>query len=70
MEDLKYLEVNLPEFLQKDIDNLIKGKKEKSLSLDCLYNEVQGSINTAFYGGEISEKQASYLRQKYVFETI
>lgn len=70
MENLKYLEVNLPKFLQDDIDRLIKGKKEKSLSIDCLYNEVQGSINTAFYGGEISEKQANYLRQKYVFENI
>lgn len=63
----KHLEVNLPEFLQSDIDKLIKGKLENSLSIDCLYNEVQGSINTAFYGDEITEEQAHYLRQKYVF---
>lgn len=67
MEQLNYLEVNLPKFLQDDIDALKKGIKEKSLVIDCLYNEVQGSINTAFYGGEISEKQAEFLRAKYLY---
>lgn len=67
---MNYLEVNLPKFLQDDIENLVNGKNKNLSYIDCLYNEVQGSINTAFYGGEISLKQAEYLREKYVFETI
>lgn len=66
MEDFSYLDVNLPEFLQNDKDKLIKGRLENSSVLDCLYYEVQGSINLALYGDELSENQANYLREKYL----
>lgn len=65
--DEDYLEMNLPEYLQDDIDNLMEGRRlNLILRLDVLYNEVQGSINSAFYGGLIDEKQANYLRKKYL----
>lgn len=65
--DEDYLEINLPEYLQDDIDNLMEGRRlNLILRLDVLYNEVQGSINSAFYGGLIDEKQANYLRKKYL----
>lgn len=65
--DEDYLEMNLPEYLQDDINNLMEGRRlNLILRLDVLYNEVQGSINSAFYGGLIDEKQANYLRKKYL----
>ncbi len=66
MKDIGYLEVNLPAFLQKDIDALKQGLIDKPLYLDCLYDEVYGSINSAFWGSEISDAQAKYLRAKYL----
>ena len=65
-DDKSYFEINLPEYLQHDLDALVKGYKERPLYLDCLYNEVQGSINLAWYGNEITEEQAIYLREKYL----
>ena len=34
--------------------------------LDCLINELQGSINSAFVDGEISEEQCDYLYNTYI----
>ena len=63
----EYLEINLPAYLQEDIDNLVEGRRlNLSLRLDALYNEVQSSINIAMYGGQIDEEQANYLRDKYL----
>ena len=62
----KYWESNLPPFLQHDIDALLEGKKKQVLYVDCLLDEVYGSINSAYYDGSISKEQADYLRQKYL----
>ncbi len=56
----------LPLYLKKDIAALEEGIKTNSHLLDCLYNEVQGSINSAFYDNEITKEQADYLRRKYL----
>lgn len=64
--DKTYLEKNLPAYVQHDIDALIIGKKNKVLHLDCLYNEVYGSINSALWDDEITLDQAEYLREKYL----
>lgn len=61
-----YLEANLPEFLQHDIDALVEGKKNQVTYIDCLLGEIYGSINAAYYDGMISEEQAVYLRKKYL----
>lgn len=61
-----YLEMNLPSYLQHDIDALIEGKKKQVLYIDCLLDEVYSSINSAYYDGKITEEQVFYLRKKYL----
>ena len=39
-----------------------------SKHLDCLWDELYGSINANQWGGEISPAQADYLRSKYLFD--
>ena len=66
-EERKYLEVNLPPYLQEDIAKLEEGRSlNLVLRLDALYNEVQGSINSALHSGRKTEEQALYLRKKYL----
>lgn len=65
--DKSYLETDLPGSLQKAIDDYIQGEKEHVLHLDCLSDEVYGSINANFWGGRITEEQAVYLRKKYLY---
>jgi len=60
--DRTYLEKDLPAFLQYDLDEFKKGEVEDVSHMDCLWSELSGSINSAFYGGEITEEQANYLR--------
>lgn len=64
--DRGYLEVNLPAYLQHDIDALQRGLAEQPLYLDCLYDELYGSINAAEWDEEITHEQAAYLREKYL----
>lgn len=58
----RYLEVDLPPYLQHDIDEIKKGEQP----YDCLWCELYGSINSALYDDEITEEQAEYLREKYL----
>ena len=51
-------ETDLPTDLQKAIQDY----------LDCLWDELYGSINASQWGWEISKEQADYLRAKYLFE--
>ena len=60
------LEIYLPRYLKNDIAALEEGIKNNSSLLDCLYDEVQGSINSAYYDNQITENQADYLRGKYL----
>lgn len=67
MED-KFFIKTLPLYLQNDINNLVNElKKEKSTIIDCLMDEVYGSINSAYYDNEITKEEADYLRSKYYF---
>ena len=66
MSEDELMEIGLPRFLRDDIEAYVKGEKENSSVLDCLWGEVYGSINTAMYGKEITEEQAKYLRRKYL----
>ena len=63
---VEHWENNLPPYLQHDINALIEGKKKQVLYVDCLIDEVYGSINSAYYDGCITKEQADYLRQKYL----
>jgi len=65
LEQQNILMAILPPYLKKDIIALQEGIKSNSSVLDCLYNEVQGSINSAFHGKEITREQADYLWEKY-----
>lgn len=67
MNEYFYWEKTLPKYLKDDIEALVKGYKENPMILDCLYNEVQGSINLAYYSNEITVEQADYLRKKYLW---
>lgn len=57
----------LPGYLQLSIDNLLQGELEQVHYLDCLYDDLYGSINSAQWGGDISMERADYLRKKYLF---
>ncbi len=67
--DKTYLETSLPESLQKTIEDYLKGEKEQVLHLDCLSDEIYGAINSNLWSGSITEEQAVYLREKYLYGT-
>ena len=61
----------LPVYLQNDINNLVRELEKKSSSIiDCLLEEVYGSINSAYYDREITKEEADYLRDKYYFGVL
>ena len=61
------LEKCLPEYLENDLKNLKEGIKKKVKHLDCLINELQGSVNSAFVDGDITEEQCDYFYRKYIY---
>ncbi len=64
--DKKILEKGLPNYLERDLENLKEGMKNKVSYLDCLIDELQGSVNSAFVDGNITEEQCDYLYKKYI----
>lgn len=62
----KILEKCLPNYLEEDLKKLKEGIKNNVSYLDCLINELQGSINSAFIDGDITEEQCDYLYRKYI----
>ena len=60
------LEKGLPKYLEEDLRRLKEGIKNKVKYVDCLINELQGSVNSAFVDGDISEEQCDYLYDKYI----
>ena len=60
------LEKCLPPYLENDIKNLKEGLKNNVSYIDCLINEVQGSVNSAWVDGDITEEQCDYLYKKYI----
>ena len=61
------LEKCLPIYLERDLQNLKEGLKNNVSYLDCLINELQGSINSAFVDGDITKEQCDYLYKKYIW---
>jgi len=66
-KDKSYLETNLSETLGGALRAYVQGEKEEVLHLDCLWNELYGSINADLWVGYITEEQADYLRKKYLY---
>ena len=62
----------LPGFLQRDIDALLEAELQeketgkKCLHMDCLLDEVYGSVNAAYWDNLIDKETAEYLRKKYL----
>ena len=56
----------LPAYIQKDIVALIEGVKNNVTYVDCLWCELYGSINSAYYDNEISYEDAATLRLHYL----
>ncbi len=69
--DKSYLECGLPDFLQASVNGMRIAweridRGEKYLRWDCDYCTLQSDINNAEVNQLISEKQAWYLREKYL----
>lgn len=63
--DKSYLEANLPDTLQRGIDEL--NACDDPYCLDLYQDELYGDINREYIGGMISDEVAKYLRKKYIF---
>lgn len=66
-KDKSYLETNLSGTLNEALKAYLQGEKEDVLHLDCLWNELYGSINSDLWAGYITEEQANYLREEYLY---
>lgn len=70
-KDDGYLEKNLPPYLQKSIDQMVKSwelvdKGKKNFHWDLDWCELYADINSAEVDQLISSEQAWYLREKYL----
>ena len=70
MYNEEILEKCLPKYLEEDLKRLKEGMKNKVSYLDCLVNELQGSVNSAFIDGDITEEQCDYFYKKYIHAGI
>lgn len=61
------VDFEIPDYLQENIDNLIKARKEERLDIDCEEDELISNINRAWYSRDITEDQAWILRRKYLW---
>lgn len=62
--DKSYLEANLPDTLQRGIDEL--NACDNPCRVDLYQDELYGDINREYIGGMISDEVAKYLRKKYL----
>lgn len=67
----KYLECDLPSYLQSSVTNMIASWKlidsgKKDYHWDLYWSELNADINSAEIGQEISSEQAWYLREVYL----
>lgn len=68
--DKTYLEMNLPRYLQKDLDAYKAGNQEDSLAMEPLWYNLYATINEALNEDDISDEIAKYLRSKYLFKKM
>ena len=65
--DEEILEKCLPKYLENNLKNLKEGIKNKVSYLDCLIDELQGSVNSAWVDGDITEEQCDYFYRKNIY---
>lgn len=65
-DEKTYLETGLPASIQKAISDYLQGEQEQVLYLDCLWDELYGTINSNLWADIITKEQAIYLREKYL----
>ena len=57
----------IPDYIQADIDALEAGRADPNCNyVDCLLNELQGTINSSAVNGDISDELADYLWGVYI----
>jgi len=66
--DNKYLEMNLPGYLKKDLDSYKAGNQEDSLEMEPLWYNLYATINEVLNEEDISDEIAKYLRSEYLFK--
>lgn len=49
------VDFDIPDYLQENIENLIKARKEKRLDIDCEADELISNINRAWHSRDITE---------------
>ena len=64
------LEKCLPKYLENNLKNLKEGIKNKVSYLDCLIDELQGSVNSAWVDGDITEEQCDYFYRKNIYLSL
>ena len=64
--EMEMWETMLPNYLVNDLKEFISALKRHDISIDLYYDEVYGSINSAYHDGVISFEDAAYLRDKYL----
>lgn len=60
------IDFRIPGYLQKDIRELVNGIRGKADNMECLLDELQGSINMAMVEAAITKEQAEILRTYYI----
>ena len=65
--DTSYLEKYLPASIDKALREYVQGEKDKVSYLDCLWRELYGAINSNQWSSAITQEQADYLREKYLW---
>lgn len=66
-KDRSYLEKDLPASLQRAIAEYLQGERDRVTHLDCLWDNLYGTINAHQWGGAITQEQADYLRNQYLY---
>lgn len=66
-KDCSYLEKDLPASLQRSIAEYLQGERDRVTHLDCLWDNLYGTINAHQWAGAITQEQADYLRNQYLY---
>lgn len=65
-KNLEMYEVNIPAYLQEDLNVLKCSNPNTCISYDMYWDLLNSSVNCAEIDDEISIGQARYLRQRYL----